>query len=94
VQNGWRLRCADAISGCVTKLVPRRVRWKPYFRSAMAAPLQQWTQLRTTPLWSAACRDASAFWAAAGFKDTLLRWKMELEVVYGNETAVQPGVQA
>lgn len=27
-------------------------------------------------------------WAAAGFKDTLLRWKMKPEVVYGNETAV------
>jgi hypothetical protein len=26
--------------------------------------------------------------------DTLLRWKMKPEVVYGNETAVQPGVQA
>jgi ParB family chromosome partitioning protein len=33
-------------------------------------------------------------WAAAGFKDTLLRWKMEPEVRYGNETAVQSGVQA
>ena len=37
--------------------------------------------------------DAAA-WAAAGFKDTLLRWKMKPEVRYGNETAVQPGVQA
>jgi len=35
-----------------------------------------------------------ARWAAAGFKDTLLRWMMKPEVVYGNETAVQPGVQA
>lgn len=25
-------------------------------------------------------------WAAADFKDALLRWKMEPEVVYGNET--------
>lgn len=33
-------------------------------------------------------------WAAAGFKDTLLRWKLKPEVGYGNETAVQPGVQA
>lgn len=33
-------------------------------------------------------------WAAAGFKDTLLRWKMKPEVVYGNEKAIQPGVQA
>lgn len=32
-------------------------------------------------------------WAAAGFKDTLLRWKMKSEVAYGNETAVQPGIQ-
>ncbi|MDH6645310.1 hypothetical protein P3T32_005190, partial [Ralstonia sp. GP73] len=24
--------------------------------------------------------------------DTLLRWKMKLEVVYGNEAAIQPGV--
>jgi hypothetical protein len=27
-------------------------------------------------------------WAAAGFMDTLLRWKMKLEVVYGNEAAI------
>ena len=33
-------------------------------------------------------------WAAAGFKDTLLRWNLEPEVGHGNETAVQPGVQA
>jgi hypothetical protein len=33
-------------------------------------------------------------WAAAGFKDTLLRWKMKPEVVYGNKKAIQPGVQA
>lgn len=33
-------------------------------------------------------------WAAAGFKDTLLRWNLKPEVVCGNETAVQPGVQA
>jgi RNA-directed DNA polymerase len=33
-------------------------------------------------------------WAAAGFMDTLLRWKMKPEVVYGNEKAIQPGVQA
>ncbi|WP_219924733.1 hypothetical protein, partial [Halomonas sp. ND22Bw] len=33
-------------------------------------------------------------WAAAGFKDTLLRWKMKPEVVHGNEKAVQPRVQA
>ena len=26
-------------------------------------------------------------WAAAGLMDTLLRWKIEPEVVYGNETA-------
>ncbi len=32
-------------------------------------------------------------WAAAGFPDTLLRWKMEPEVIYGNETAVQSRVQ-
>lgn len=36
----------------------------------------------------------SAAWAAAGFKDTLLRCEEEPEVGYGNETAVQPGVQA
>ena len=35
-----------------------------------------------------------ALWAAAGFIDTLLRWKMKLEVVHGNEKAIQPGVQA
>lgn len=33
-------------------------------------------------------------WAAAGFKDTLLRWKMKPEVVHGNEKAIQPRVQA
>ena len=32
-------------------------------------------------------------WAAAGFIDTLLRWKMKLEVGHGNEKAIQPGVQ-
>jgi hypothetical protein len=29
-------------------------------------------------------------WGAAGFIDTLLRWKMKLEVVHGNEKAIQP----
>ena len=29
-------------------------------------------------------------WAAAGLMDTWLRWKIEPEVVYGNETALQP----
>ncbi|MBN8495016.1 MAG: hypothetical protein J0M00_26675 [Burkholderiales bacterium] len=33
-------------------------------------------------------------WPAAGFEDTLLRCKTKPEVVHGNETAVQPGVQA
>jgi len=33
-------------------------------------------------------------WAAAGFEDTLLRCIAKPEVVYGNETAVQPRVQA
>jgi hypothetical protein len=33
-------------------------------------------------------------WAAAGFQDTLLRWNQKLEVVDGNETTVQSGVQA
>jgi transposase-like protein len=33
-------------------------------------------------------------WAAAGFKDTLLRWKVKPESGYGNKTAIQPGVQA
>ena len=33
-------------------------------------------------------------WAAAGFKDTLLRWKMKPEVDHGNEKAIQPRVQA
>jgi hypothetical protein len=37
---------------------------------------------------------ALTLWAAAGFIDTLLRWKMKLEVVHGNEKAIQPGVQA
>ena len=32
-------------------------------------------------------------WAAAGFIDTLLRWKMKLEVGHGNEKEIQPGVQ-
>jgi hypothetical protein len=31
-------------------------------------------------------------WAVAGFMDTLLRWKVEPEVVDGNETAIQSGV--
>jgi hypothetical protein len=37
---------------------------------------------------------AAAIWAAAGFMDTLLRWKMIPEVPHGNETAVQQRVQA
>ena len=34
-----------------------------------------------------------AIWAAAGFKDTLLRWSMKPEVVYGYEKEIQSGVQ-
>ena len=37
---------------------------------------------------------AEAHWAAAGFKDTLLRCEMKPEVVHGNEKAIQPRVQA
>ena len=33
-------------------------------------------------------------WAAAGFKDTLLRWKMKPEVVHGEKKDIQPRVQA
>ena len=36
----------------------------------------------------------AVFWAAADFKDTLLRWSMKLEVVDGYEKKVQPRVQA
>ena len=36
----------------------------------------------------------SFVWAAAGFDDTLLRWKMKLEVANGHEKEVQPRVQA
>lgn len=32
-------------------------------------------------------------WAAAGLKDTLLRWKFKPEKVDEDETAVQPGIQ-
>lgn len=32
-------------------------------------------------------------WAAAGFIDILLRWKMKLEVGHGTEKEIQPGVQ-
>ena len=35
-----------------------------------------------------------SIWAAAGLKDTLLRCEVKPEVVYGNEKAVQPRVQA
>ncbi|MBA3776871.1 MAG: hypothetical protein H0X11_10590 [Betaproteobacteria bacterium] len=38
--------------------------------------------------------DIAADWAAAGFEDTMLGWNPKPEVVHGNETAVQPGVQA
>jgi hypothetical protein len=44
----------------------------------------------TSSLISVSC----TVWAAAGFMDILLRWKMKLEVVHGNEKAIQPGVQA
>jgi len=33
-------------------------------------------------------------WAAAGFKDTLLRCQMKREVANGDEKEIQPGVQA
>ena len=33
-------------------------------------------------------------WAAAGFKDTLLRCQMKKEVANGDEKKIQPGVQA
>jgi hypothetical protein len=33
-------------------------------------------------------------WAAAGFKDTLLRCQMKREVANGDEKKIQPGVQA
>ena len=33
-------------------------------------------------------------WATAGFIDTLLRCEMKLEVFYGYEKEIQPGVQA
>jgi len=33
-------------------------------------------------------------WAAAGFIDTLLRWKMKLEVKDGYQKEIQQGVQA
>ena len=32
-------------------------------------------------------------WAAAGFTDTLLRWKMKPEVVHGEKKDIQPRVQ-
>ena len=35
-----------------------------------------------------------AAWAAAGFKDTLLRCQMKREVANGDEKKIQPGVQA
>jgi hypothetical protein len=34
-----------------------------------------------------------AKWAAAGFKDTLLRLSMKQEIANGNEKAIQSGVQ-
>jgi len=36
----------------------------------------------------------TAIVAAAGFEDTLLGWNPKPEVVHGNETGVQSGVQA
>jgi DNA-binding XRE family transcriptional regulator len=35
-----------------------------------------------------------ANWAAAGFKDTLVRWKMKPEVVHGETKDIQPRIQA
>lgn len=34
-----------------------------------------------------------SIWAAAGFIDILLRWKMKLEVEDGYQKEIQPGVQ-
>jgi hypothetical protein len=45
-------------------------------------------------LWGASDDMHMVMWAAAGFQDTLLRWNQKLEVVDGNETTVQSGVQA
>ncbi len=38
--------------------------------------------------------ERNSIWAAAGFKDTLLRWSMKQEIAYGNEKAIQPGIQS
>jgi hypothetical protein len=38
--------------------------------------------------------DDGGVWAAAGFKDTLLRCQMKREVANGDEKKIQPGVQA
>ena len=38
--------------------------------------------------------DRMVDWAAAGFDDTLLRWKMKPEVVHGEKKDIQPRVQA
>jgi len=40
------------------------------------------------------CRAVLMVWAAAGFDDTLLRWKMKPEVVHGKKKDIQPRVQA
>lgn len=34
-------------------------------------------------------KDGLHNWAAAGFKDTLLRWRMKLEVADGREKEIQ-----
>jgi predicted site-specific integrase-resolvase len=38
-------------------------------------------------------KNVEVVWAAAGFKDTLLRWKMKPEVVHGEKKDIQPRVQ-
>ena len=52
--------------------------------------LKRWRKPAVVMLWTGLV----ALWAAAGFDDTLLRWKMKLEVANGHEKEVQPRVQA
>jgi hypothetical protein len=44
--------------------------------------------------YQASLKEMRDIWAAAGFKDTLLRWKMKPEVVHGEKKDIQPRVQA
>ena len=84
----WRARVTNAEE--VYTVGTGRVTVAPSFGAAVDGR----THARRTLEAIEAVIEGRAGWAAAGFKDTLLRCEMKPEVVHGNEKAIQPRVQA